>query len=54
VLLQDFDPQTVLRTIEEERISLTVLVPAMIYALLDRILSHVRACLLGVGQSPAI
>jgi fatty-acyl-CoA synthase len=35
VLLEDFDPGTVLRTIEEHRISWTVWVPTMIYALLD-------------------
>jgi fatty-acyl-CoA synthase len=36
VLLQEFDPETFLRTIEKERISFTVLVPTMIYGLLDR------------------
>ncbi|MEU6559875.1 AMP-binding protein [Nocardia nova] len=35
VLLEKFDPATVLETIESERVSVTFLVPTMLYALLD-------------------
>ncbi len=35
VVLPGFDPATVLRTIEEERITATMLVPSMLYALMD-------------------
>lgn len=35
VVLPSFDPATVLRTIEEERITATMLVPSMLYALMD-------------------
>lgn len=34
-LLQGFDPETFCRTIEEERITCTMLVPTLVYALLD-------------------
>ncbi|MDX6276429.1 MAG: fatty-acyl-CoA synthase [Nocardioidaceae bacterium] len=35
VVLPGFDPETVLRTIEEEKITATMLVPSMLYALMD-------------------
>jgi fatty-acyl-CoA synthase len=35
VLLQGFDPTSFLRTIERERVNVTLVVPTMIYALLD-------------------
>lgn len=42
VVLPKFDPAEVLRTIEEQRITATMLVPSMIYALLDHPDSHTR------------
>ncbi|MCW4354999.1 fatty-acid--CoA ligase FadD8 [Hoyosella sp. YIM 151337] len=42
VVLPKFDPAEVLRTIEEERITATMLVPTMLYALLDHPDSHKR------------
>ncbi|GAB2861449.1 fatty-acid--CoA ligase FadD8 [Nocardioides pacificus] len=41
-VLPRFDPAEVLRTIEEERITATMLVPSMLYALLDHPDSHTR------------
>ena len=42
VVLAKFDPAEVLRTIEEERITATMLVPSMLYALLDHPDSRTR------------
>ncbi|WP_067433107.1 fatty-acid--CoA ligase FadD8 [Nocardioides jensenii] len=42
VVLPKFDPGEVLRTIEEQRITATMLVPSMLYALLDHPDSHTR------------
>ncbi|GAA1482765.1 fatty-acid--CoA ligase FadD8 [Gordonia sinesedis] len=42
VVLPRFDPAEVLRTIEEQRITATMLVPSMLYALLDHPDSHTR------------
>ncbi|WAL68197.1 fatty-acid--CoA ligase FadD8 [Amycolatopsis cynarae] len=42
VVLPKFDPAEVLRTIEEQRITATMLVPTMLYALLDHPDSHTR------------
>ena len=42
VVLSKFDPAEVLRVIEEQRITATMLVPSMIYALLDHPDSHTR------------
>src|SRR3954469_5407942 len=42
VVLPKFDPAEVLRTIEEERITATMLVPSMLYALLDHPDSRTR------------
>lgn len=42
VVLPGFDPATVLRTIEEQRITATMLVPSMLYALMDHPDSHTR------------
>ncbi|WP_203335835.1 fatty-acid--CoA ligase FadD8 [Nocardioides limicola] len=42
VVLSKFDPAEVLRTIEEQRITATMLVPSMLYALLDHPDSHTR------------
>ncbi|OBC10171.1 MULTISPECIES: fatty-acid--CoA ligase FadD8 [unclassified Gordonia (in: high G+C Gram-positive bacteria)] len=42
VVLSKFDPAEVLRTIEEERISATMLVPSMLYALMDHPDSRTR------------
>ena len=41
-VLPRFDPAEVLRTIEEQRITATMLVPSMLYALLDHPDSHTR------------
>ncbi len=41
-VLARFDPAEVLRTIEEERITATMLVPSMLYALMDHPDSHTR------------
>jgi len=41
-VLARFDPAEVLRTIEQERITATMLVPTMLYALLDHPDSHTR------------
>ena len=41
-VLPRFDPGEVLRTIEEQRISATMLVPSMLYALMDHPDSHTR------------
>ena len=41
-VLPRFDPAEVLRTIEEQRISATMLVPSMLYALMDHPDSHTR------------
>ncbi|WP_370250673.1 AMP-binding protein [Nocardioides sp.] len=41
-VLSRFDPAEVLRTIEEQRITATMLVPSMIYALMDHPDSHTR------------
>jgi fatty-acyl-CoA synthase len=41
-VLGRFDPAEVLRTIEEQRITATMLVPSMLYALLDHPDSHTR------------
>ncbi len=41
-VLARFDPAEVLRTIEEQRITATMLVPSMLYALLDHPDSHTR------------
>src|SRR3546814_20703647 len=43
VVLPKFDPAEVLRTIEEQRITATMLVPSMLYALLDHPDSRTRA-----------
>lgn len=42
VVLARFDPAEVLRVIEEQRITATMLVPSMLYALLDHPDSHTR------------
>src|SRR3984885_2910999 len=42
IVLTKFDPAEVLKTIEEQRISATMLVPSMIYALMDHPDSHTR------------
>ncbi|MET4430919.1 MULTISPECIES: fatty-acid--CoA ligase FadD8 [unclassified Mycolicibacterium] len=42
IVLSKFDPAEVLRTIEEQKISATMLVPSMIYALMDHPDSHTR------------
>ena len=42
VVLPGFDPATVLRTIEEQRITATMLVPSMLYALMDHPESRTR------------
>jgi fatty-acyl-CoA synthase len=42
VVLSKFDPAEVLRVIEEQKISATMLVPSMIYALMDHPDSHTR------------
>ncbi|TPG25609.1 fatty-acid--CoA ligase FadD8 [Mycolicibacterium hodleri] len=42
VVLAKFDPAEVLRTIEEQKITATMLVPSMIYALMDHPDSHTR------------
>lgn len=42
VVLSKFDPAEVLRTIEEEKISATMLVPSMLYALMDHPDSRTR------------
>jgi fatty-acyl-CoA synthase len=42
VVLAKFDPAEVLRTIEEQQITATMLVPSMIYALMDHPDSHTR------------
>jgi len=42
IVLPKFDPAEVLATIEERRISATMLVPSMIYALMDHPDSHTR------------
>ncbi|WP_374999465.1 fatty-acid--CoA ligase FadD8 [Aeromicrobium sp. CTD01-1L150] len=42
VVLPGFDPETVLRTIEEQRITATMLVPSMLYALMDHPDSRTR------------
>ena len=42
VVLPGFDPATVLKTIEEERITATMLVPSMLYALMDHPDSQTR------------
>ena len=42
VVLPGFDPATVLRTIEEQRITATMLVPSMLYALMDHPDSQTR------------
>ncbi|HEX7429158.1 MAG TPA: fatty-acid--CoA ligase FadD8, partial [Mycobacterium sp.] len=42
VVLSKFDPAEVLKTIEEQRITATMLVPSMIYALMDHPDSHTR------------
>ena len=42
VVLTKFDPAEVLRTIEEQKITATMLVPSMIYALMDHPDSHTR------------
>lgn len=59
-LMTGFDPDTVLDTIARERISLTLMVPTMIYALLDRLehrapdLSSLQLLLYGAApMSPA-
>eukprot|EP01032_Pedospumella_encystans_P031201 gene31201-35216_t len=41
-VLSRFDPAEVLRTIEEQRITATMLVPSMLYALMDHPDSHTR------------
>ncbi|WP_151922623.1 AMP-binding protein, partial [Mycobacterium tuberculosis] len=43
IVLAKFDPAEVLRIIEEQRITATMLVPSMLYALLDHPLSHAGA-----------
>jgi fatty-acyl-CoA synthase len=42
VVLPKFDPAEVLRTIEEQKITATMLVPSMLYALMDHPDSHTR------------
>jgi fatty-acyl-CoA synthase len=42
VVLPGFDPATVLRTIEEQKITATMLVPSMLYALMDHPDSRTR------------
>jgi fatty-acyl-CoA synthase len=42
VVLPGFDPATVLKTIEEEKITATMLVPSMLYALMDHPDSQTR------------
>jgi fatty-acyl-CoA synthase len=42
IVLEKFDPAEVLRVIEEQKITATMLVPSMIYALLDHPDSHTR------------
>jgi fatty-acyl-CoA synthase len=42
IVLGRFDPAEVLKTIEEQRITATMLVPSMIYALMDHPDSHTR------------
>lgn len=42
VVLSKFDPAEVLKTIEEQRINATMLVPSMLYTLLDHPDSHTR------------
>ncbi len=42
IVLAKFDPAEVLRVIEEQRISATMLVPSMLYALMDHPDSHTR------------
>src|SRR5205085_433909 len=42
VVLTKFDPAEVLRVIEEQKITATMLVPSMIYALMDHPDSHTR------------
>ena len=42
IVLTKFDPAEVLRVIEEQRITATMLVPSMIYALMDHPDSHTR------------
>ncbi len=42
IVLAKFDPAEVLKTIEEQRITATMLVPSMIYALMDHPDSHTR------------
>lgn len=42
VVLGKFDPAEVLKTIEEQRITATMLVPSMLYALMDHPDSHTR------------
>ncbi|WP_068272966.1 fatty-acid--CoA ligase FadD8 [Aldersonia kunmingensis] len=42
VVLKTFDPAEVLRVIEEQKITATMLVPSMIYALMDHPDSHTR------------
>jgi fatty-acyl-CoA synthase len=42
IVLPRFDPAEVLRTIEEQRITATMLVPTMLYALMDHPDSHTR------------
>ena len=42
IVLPKFDPAEVLRTIEERRITATMLVPSMMYALMDHPDSHTR------------
>ena len=42
IVLTKFDPAEVLQTIEEQKISATMLVPSMIYALMDHPDSHTR------------
>ena len=42
VVLSKFDPAEVLKTIEEQKITATMLVPSMLYALMDHPDSHTR------------
>ena len=42
IVLSKFDPAEVLKTIEEQRITATMLVPSMLYALMDHPDSHTR------------
>lgn len=44
IVLAKFDPAEVLRIIEEQRITATMLVPSMLYALLDHPDSHTGTC----------